>query len=230
MKQCCGYLTRTIMSNIKWQIAQWFELRWWKNYLRDKNKLEYLAWKKKYWETVLKVIPDVKLTASENVCDLGCGPAGIFIALSQNKVMAIDPLIDEYEKQTPFFRKDNYANTTFVKSTLEDFESQEKFDVVFCLNAINHVYDIEKSFEKLKEVCVPNGTVVVSIDAHNFSFFKHLFRLVPGDVLHPHQYGLKEYLVLLESQRFGVVKTALLKEEFFFNHYLIVATQKDKAG
>ena len=90
------------------------------------------------------------------------------------------------------------------------------------MNAINHVHDIEKGFEKLNEVCAENGTVIFSIDAHNFAFFKYLFRLVPGDILHPHQYDLVEYKQFIEKQKMKIVKTELLKKEFFFNHYLMV--------
>jgi len=227
------------MTSARWRIAQWFELRWWKNYLRGKNKEEYLAWKKSYWKEILVKISEVlktsEISTSKNIYDLGCGPAGVFIALPQNKVTAVDPLIDAYENQTPFFSKSDYPNVTFVKSTIEDFGEQtcqvletwqvlpEKYDIVFCMNCINHVHDIEKVFEKLKEVCAGNGTLVLSIDAHNFSFFKHLFRLVPGDILHPHQYDLQEYKTFLEKQGFKILKTELLKKEFLFGHYLLVA-------
>ncbi len=223
------------MKELKWKIAQWFELRWWKNYLRGKNKEEYLEWKSNYWKNILSGISnELKLNSSKTICDLGCGPAGIFIALPENKVTAVDPLIDEYEKQTPFFKKSDYPNTAFVKGTIEEFGEKTwqvsetcqvlpKYDVVFCLNAINHVHDMEKGFEKLKEVCAVNGTLVLSIDAHNFSFFKHLFRTVPGDILHPHQYDLAEYKSFLEKQGFIILKTELLKQEWLFGHWVLVA-------
>ena len=93
-------------ESLRWKVAQWFELRWWKNYLHGKNKEEYLAWKKNYWLNMLaEIAADVKIDAEKIICDLGCGPAGIFIALPGNKVTAVDPLIDAYENQTPFFSK-----------------------------------------------------------------------------------------------------------------------------
>lgn len=189
--------------------------------MRDKNEGEYLSWKRDYWKEILKKVPEV--SPDRTVCDLGCGPAGVFIALPQNRVTAVDPLVEEYERQIPFFRKKDYPNVDFVQSTIEDFLPQEQFDFVFCLNVINHIQDIEKGFEKLNAVCKTEGVIVLSIDAHNFSFFKHLFRLVPGDVLHPHQYDLKEYQSFFENQGLKVWKTELLKKEFFFNHYLLVA-------
>jgi len=235
--------------SLRWRLAQWFELRWWKNYLRGKNKQEYLTWKKNYWQNILEKIADVApVNAVQTVCDLGCGPAGIFIALPQNKVTAIDPLINAYENISPVFCKTDYPNVQFVESTIEDYNptviarNEERvtkqsptekeiasqslamtFDIIFCLNAINHVRDIETGFNKLKTLCAENGTVVISIDAHNFSFFKYLFRLMPGDILHPHQYDLEEYKNFLEKQGFRILKTELLKNEFVFGHWVLVA-------
>jgi 2-polyprenyl-6-hydroxyphenyl methylase/3-demethylubiquinone-9 3-methyltransferase len=211
------------MKKLKWRVAQWFEIRWWKNYLHGKNKQEYLAWKKNYWLNILEKITDVApVDANKTVCDLGCGPAGIFIALPDNKVTAVDPLINRYENISPVFCKADYPNAQFVESTIEDFTGSQKFDIVFCMNCINHVSDIDKGFDKLKEVCADNGTVVVSIDAHNFSLFKFLFRLIPGDVLHPHQYDLQEYKSFLEKRGLKILKTELLKQEFLFGHWVLV--------
>ena len=211
------------MKKLKWHLAQWLELRWWKRYLRHKNKHEYLSWKKDYWKNILENIEDVApVDAVKTICDLGCGPAGIFIAMPQNNITAVDPLLNEYEKQIPFFSKSYYPNVQFVESTMENFSVAAKYDLVFCMNAINHVHDIEKAFDKLKAICTENGTVVISIDVHNYSFFKYLFRLVPGDVLHPYQYDLNEYKSFLENRGMKILKTELLKKEFLFNHYLIV--------
>ncbi|MBK7150077.1 MAG: hypothetical protein IPH78_15055 [Bacteroidetes bacterium] len=93
------------------------------------------------------------------------------------------------------------------------------------MNCINHVQDMEKGFEQLKAVCADGGTLILSIDAHNYSFFKHLFRFIPGDVLHPHQYDLAGYQTFLEKQGFKILKTELLKKEFFFGHWVVVASK-----
>jgi 2-polyprenyl-3-methyl-5-hydroxy-6-metoxy-1,4-benzoquinol methylase len=213
---------------LRWKIAQWFELRWWRIYLHDKDKDTYLQWKKNYWQTLLdKIARDVKIDASKSVIDLGCGPAGIFIALPKNKVTAVDPLLNEYETRTQFFRQSDYANVTFVNSTIEAFESKgSKYDVVCCMNAINHVHNMSHGFEQLKNLCAENGCIIVSIDAHNFSFFKYLFRLIPGDILHPHQYDLNEYINFLQSGTQQTMPPVLLKHEFFFDHYLLVAKKE----
>ncbi len=211
------------MQSIRWQIAQWFELRWWKNYLHGKDKQQYLAWKKSYWQNVLAQVSDVvSIQPQHTIADLGCGPAGVFISLPDNIVTAVDPLLNEYRETLTFFDTNDYPNTSFINSSLEEYAA-EKHDVVFCMNCINHVHDIEKAFDVVVGAMQNDGTLLLSIDAHNYGFFKHLFRLIPGDILHPHQYDLEEYEHFLTKRGLSIIKTKLLKKEFTFSHYLLVA-------
>lgn len=208
----------------RWGIAQWFELRWWKNYLGSKSKQEYLAWKKDYWARILSLIP-VKVQPADKIADIGCGPAGIFISLAGHQVTAVDPLLDSYESEISFFRRADYPWVAFVPSAIEEFNPSQKFEIVFCMNAINHVRDFAKGIDKLKEICSAKGVVVISIDAHNHRIFKYLFRLVPADILHPHQYDLKEYKKMLRQDRWKTSVPYLLEQGFFFNHYMLVCRQ-----
>jgi 2-polyprenyl-3-methyl-5-hydroxy-6-metoxy-1,4-benzoquinol methylase len=209
---------------LRWRIAQWFELKWWQNYLRSKKPAVYKQWKKDYWQAVYKKIKaPLRLSETSVIADLGCGPAGIFMLFNKNKVTAVDPLIDTYQAETDFFKKSDYAHVDFVNNTIEEFSAVQKFDVVFCMNAINHVHNIEEAFKKLRMICKDEGTIVISIDAHNFSLFKYLFRALPGDILHPHQYNLDEYSHLLSADGWQLKTTLLLKREFFFTHYLLLA-------
>jgi 2-polyprenyl-3-methyl-5-hydroxy-6-metoxy-1,4-benzoquinol methylase len=207
---------------IKWKIAQATEIRWWQRYLGNKSVPDYLAWKKAYWLDFLEKT-GISLTPNERVLDAGCGPAGIFMVTEAQKTVALDPLLDEYAAKIPHFQSNNYPKTTFVCAPLEKYTSETPFDTVFCLNAINHVADLGASFDKIVSLTKPNGQLIVSIDAHNHRFFKHLFRALPGDILHPHQYDLAEYKAMLEQRGCHVVRSILMKKEFFFDYYVLVS-------
>jgi 2-polyprenyl-3-methyl-5-hydroxy-6-metoxy-1,4-benzoquinol methylase len=159
----------------------------------------------------------------QKILDAGCGPAGIFMAFPDNEVTAFDPLIDQYEADLPHFKRTLYPNVRFVTAQIENFDDGEKYDTIFCMNAINHVADIRKSYGNLARLLQPNGKLVVSIDAHNHGFFKYLFRILPGDILHPCQYDLKDYTRFLEENGLTVIKTEKLKSAFFFDYYVQVA-------
>jgi 2-polyprenyl-3-methyl-5-hydroxy-6-metoxy-1,4-benzoquinol methylase len=213
--------------NIKWRIAQYLELFWWKRYLHNKTKADYLKWKKQYWENLFKKLEnDVVVQHSDKVIDFGCGPAGCFVLLSQNKVIAVDPLIDKYQHSLSHFAKQDYLNTTFVASTIEAFNVNEQADVVLCMNAINHVNDIDCAMDVVCAAVKSGGSLVISIDAHNYSFLKWLFRLLPGDMLHPHQYNLAEYTSMIESRDIRVLNTIKLTKGFVFDYYVVVGERR----
>lgn len=213
-----------MIKTLRWRTAQFFETLWWRNYLAKKDVNEYLKYKIIYWDKVLDSISsEVKLKESNYILDAGCGPAGIFIALKDHKVAAFDPLLDKYNETLQHFKFEMYPSVAFKTDTLESFKSNDQFDVVFCMNAINHVSELDKAFLTLYQLTKTGGKIVVSIDAHNRQFFKHLFRLQPADILHPHQYDLAEYKEMLTSLNCKITLTTLIKEEFLFNHYILVA-------
>jgi 2-polyprenyl-6-hydroxyphenyl methylase/3-demethylubiquinone-9 3-methyltransferase len=211
----------------RWNTAQFAERKWWQNYLKNKEVSEYLNWKKNYWNNLLqKCNPFFSIDEKDSILDAGCGPAGMFMLFDKNNTTAFDPLIDTYENDLPHFKKNDYPSVTFINKGLEDISIHEKFDKIFCMNAINHVHDIELSYDNLIHLAKAEAHIIVTIDAHNHSFFKKLFRLLPGDILHPHQYDLKEYEDFLTSRNCDIIQSIHLKHDFFFDHYMLIAKKK----
>ena len=210
------------MKRFRWQIAQFFENFWWKRYLKNRSSSEYLAWKKDYWTTFLNDISLSQTAVQEPIIDIGCGPAGIFLLFEGKEITALDPLLTQYE-ELAIFKKKAYTSVDFANERFEDFTAAKKYKTIFCLNAINHFVDIDFSFNKLREICDNQGELVLSVDAHNFSFFRKLFALIPFDILHPHQYNLAEYEHFLEKSGFSIDRKVVLKKEFFFDYWVLVA-------
>lgn len=209
---------------IKWNIAQKAERTWWQQYLKGKDVAAYHTWKRAYWQGILdRIAGTAAIQPGMDILDAGCGPAGIFMQFADCRVDAVDPLLDAYATDLPHFKQEMYPYVTFHSVPLEQYHTDRTYDIVFCMNAINHVSDIQQSYDLLVRMVKPGGKLVVSIDAHNHGFFKHLFRMIPGDILHPHQYDLQEYAAFLTARGCRVVQTEKLKHEFFFDHYVQVA-------
>jgi 2-polyprenyl-6-hydroxyphenyl methylase/3-demethylubiquinone-9 3-methyltransferase len=205
----------------RWRVAQFFEIRWWRRYLASREKEPYLSWKKAYWADFIR-ITGLVIPNNASVLDAGCGPAGIFTALPHNRVDALDPLIDAYQSVLPHFRRDDYPNTRFINVPLERFSPNQPYDFVFCLNAINHMADLPACLTKLAESTCSGGTLVVSTDAHRYSWVKSLFQLLPADLLHPHQYDRSEYETMLSEQGFCHIRTTVLRQGKIFDYCLFV--------
>jgi 2-polyprenyl-3-methyl-5-hydroxy-6-metoxy-1,4-benzoquinol methylase len=213
-------------ASLKWKLAQKLELKWWKNYLNNKDVPTYLDWKRNYWNQFLQEISEsVTIRANENILDAGSGPAGIFMVLEDCKVTAVDPLLEQY-KTLPHFSKERYPKVQFETSSIEAYQPSYTFDKVFCLNAINHVADIEKAYDKLFEFTAVGGLMIVSIDSHRFGFLKHLFRLIPGDALHPHQYDLAEYRKFITDRNGTILQEIKSKPGNIFDYWVMVVRKK----
>ena len=207
----------------RWKIAQWFERKWWKNYLDKKEPETYLTWKKNYWENFYNSFSDiVPLSENSKVLDAGCGPAGIFIIFTNQNTTAFDPLLDAYEQDLPHFSRGRYPTVQFQVASLENYIENDYFDAVFCINAINHVKDIHTATLRLVETAKKGAKMVISIDTHNHKWLQPFFKLFPGDILHPHQFNLQEYIKLFEDCGIKTLRTICLKKEFIFNYYVVI--------
>lgn len=209
------------MENIRWNIAQWFEKKWWNNYLRKKNSTEYLKWKKDYWTNFLNEIP-FSIKSNSKILDVGCGPAGTFIISDQDKTnqwLATDPLIKNYEK-LDVFKQENYPNVEFKTTNFEDFITETRFKTIFCINAINHFINIKSNLKKLNNLMETNGDLIISIDAHNYNFISMILKKIPLDILHPHQYTDKEYEKMFTENNLKIVSKKIVKKKFVFSYYV----------
>ncbi len=207
----------------KWQLAQAAEIRWWRNYLKNKSPLDYLQWKRNYWTAFLSQ-HNLQIAPQALCLDAGCSLAGIFMVLAQQQVVAIDPLLEQYEKHlSPFFARNNYKNVLFKNWGLENLDEEHIYDEIFCLNVINHVKDIKLSTQKLWKALKKGGRLTISVDAHNHKWLKYIFRLLPGDILHPHQLDKENYQQLFaEICQQPINEPILIKKERIFSYWLFV--------
>lgn len=207
----------------KWRLAQVFELIWWKRYLKRKTPLDYLQWKRMYWsDFLLKIELSVKELPKNEILDAGCGPAGIFIAFKKADLTAIDPLLNRYEDSIDHFSKEDYKNVRFINSGLEGFTSLKKFDYIFCINAINHVNNIESSLKNLQSFLKEDGTLVISVDAHRNPIVEKLFQFLPFDILHPYQFKLNRYCNMIIHAGFKIEKTVRIKRGLIFDYSVMI--------
>lgn len=209
--------------NLRWQIAQWGELRWWRAYLGKTNHEAYLQRKRAYWQRVLATA-GVSPPPGSVVLDAGCGPAGIFIALDQCRVDALDPLLPQYQRHFDFFDPERYPYARFLAQPLEALSEEKSYDYVFCLNVINHVDKLHEALHRLAAALAPGGTLVLSVDVHRRPWLKYVFRLFQADLLHPHQHDSADYEAMLAGEGLHIRSCFLLKKGRLFNYVMFVAT------
>lgn len=211
----------------KWRLAQFLEYKWWVRYLDKKSPEEYLTWKKNYWHELLAQL-NIEESSLEGlrILDAGCGPAGIFIILDKSSVTAIDPLIEKYGIGLSHFKAENYPNTRFINATIEQFHSHEPFDIIFSINAINHVSNMDKAMRMLAGNLKSGGRFLITTDLHRNSLVKGIFKAIPGDMLHPQQHEFKDYEELMTNAGLKITATTILKRESIFDYVAFVGVKE----
>jgi len=78
--------------------------------------------------------------------------------------------------------------------------------------------------------CGPAGIYMVldqlridALDPLLSNYREKLFRMIPGDILHPHQYDLPEYRKMLTDRNCELLSSVLYRRETIFNYYVLVA-------
>ena len=206
------------MKGIKWNFAQSLEKRWWQKYLQDKDPIQYLNWKKAYWKDLFgRAGIDISRLGAP-VLDIGCGPAGVFMILDPFEVVAVDPLLEFYQAELPIFTPEAYPWVHFVAKDFESWDMSRSFQTITCFNAINHFHDPDLTLKRIAHFAQKGATILISIDTHKHSVFKFLFRCLPIDALHPHQWDNADCLNKFKTAGLRVVNQHRLKGNFLF-HY-----------
>ncbi|MGX6960847.1 MAG: bifunctional 2-polyprenyl-6-hydroxyphenol methylase/3-demethylubiquinol 3-O-methyltransferase UbiG [Rickettsia endosymbiont of Pentastiridius leporinus] len=97
------------------------------------------------------------------VLDVGCGGGLIATALATQgfDVTAIDALQSNIDIAANY-AKENNIKVNYLKSTIEELESDTQYDVVICLEVIEHVDNVRQFLVKLVERIKPGGMAIIS--------------------------------------------------------------------
>ncbi len=120
-----------------------FELEFWVNLSKsiDLNTLRSIedTWK-------IDNFPELRDRKGKGL-DLGSGPLSVFEG-SKNNIIAVDPLMDEYNKIC-----EKSSNIKYLKADGENLPFKDKeFDYVYCCNVIDHTPNPEKMVNEMKRL------------------------------------------------------------------------------
>ncbi|MBE0477710.1 methyltransferase domain-containing protein [Candidatus Aerophobetes bacterium] len=109
----------------------------------------------RYADHLISFIPHEVRT----VLDVGCGVGGTSLKLLEKgyRVAALSP--DFY--QCKVFKENVQVEVPFHLTTFEEFESQEKFDLILMAESCQYI-DIEKGLKKCRDIVTPEGYLLVA--------------------------------------------------------------------
>ena len=110
------------------------------------------------------------------VLEVGCGPGLLLNELTdkfpKNSYIGVDPFISSYQKFGDILNSINKVK--FVKSKIEDFDTNEKFDLIFSINVCEHVEDWKSYIDKTLSLLSPNGVSIIMCPTYDLPYETHV--------------------------------------------------------
>lgn len=166
----------------RWDIASEHELSTWNTQKELFTSKSYLDSRKRYWDYIINWL-SFRIKKDMQILEVGCGPMGIALSLKAGRIFGLDPLINEFRKNfkiPPYYK--------YIPKKIEDYKTDEKFDVIFAMQVLDHVDDIKKTAESIKTLLKDDGFLVVEMRCSNHTSIKHYFNIFGRfiDPNHPH--------------------------------------------
>jgi ubiquinone/menaquinone biosynthesis C-methylase UbiE len=141
---------------------------------------------------VLKKIEE-QLDTHSAILDVGCGPTCSAQLFTVGLKTYLDPLMDSYLASYP----EKLPEGEKICSTAEEIpKPDESFDVVLCVNALDHMIDPDKALAEMGRVMKRDGIFVLGIFLHPSAIAmarRFIERWLPvfREDAHPYSYTLK---------------------------------------
>jgi SAM-dependent methyltransferase len=156
----------TFMYRYFWPIAMrfsrnsakhWEEIRYWKR--QAKRGPLNNSWYENIFTEPFGL--DVSSYADKNILDIGCGPRGsLEWAHDAAERVGLDPLISKYRDLGIESHEMQYVEARSENIPFAD----NYFDIVSCINALDHVDNVEQTLEEIVRVLRPGGHFLLMVD------------------------------------------------------------------
>jgi len=173
----------------RWSAAQSKEDAFWQRDGVLKAQMERVISR---YGPVLKKI-EAKLHTHSTILDVGCGPTCSAQLFGVGLKTYLDPLMDSYLETYP----EKVPEGEKICSAAEEIpRPDETFDVVLCVNALDHMIDPDKALAEMRRVMKKDGIFVLGIFLHpppiaKLRRFIEKWLPIFREDAHPYSYSLK---------------------------------------
>lgn len=195
---------KTILSTSEWDDSQINELDFWsRKRLLGNGKLADRVFCYDYVDEYEKLLGDSR---HKTIVDVGSGPVGGILPTLDSKIkIAVDPLFNNYKHSG--WKYDNIDYFPIVGSG-ENIPLLTGFaDIVFCMNALDHMRDTRTAFSEMVRILKTGGKLFLLVNfrkkeestyCHKMFFDKKLIdelvELTSLKVVHEHMEIIKGHL------------------------------------
>ncbi|NLM06161.1 MAG: methyltransferase domain-containing protein [Tissierellia bacterium] len=114
------------------------------------------------------IIPLLDERPELKILDIGCGTGQILNEVSSTHPMVDYLGIDVANNMIELAKENNKgANIKFIVSSIEDFKSDGKFDIILCTHAFPYFPNKEEMLKKMANLCNEKGELIIVNSSSN---------------------------------------------------------------
>jgi SAM-dependent methyltransferase len=157
------------LSEDLWKDSQKNELYFWESQFKKNNEDQvqrnayYLSKMEGHCDMIKRFVEENKLE-DKTVMDLGSGPEGILHVIDCKYKIAVDPLMREFRSLGYDISANGVNAYTLKAEDLFEHFGEDYFDVIFCLNSIDHHQDPKLVIDQCYKVLKPGGHLILLTD------------------------------------------------------------------
>ncbi|HOK41221.1 MAG TPA: class I SAM-dependent methyltransferase [bacterium] len=181
---------------------------------RNKNKIMMIAAQEKLNQ--LKDVNEwlyevIKPFIKKRILEIGCGLGGFLKILNEKnyyEFIAGTEIENSYFEKLNNQKKIKIINHNILTDSLEELINYQ-FDTVICLNVLEHIENDKEAFNRICEIPISKGYIIILVPA-----FKFLFNKLDSNAGHFRRYSKKDFIYLCSQN-----KNIEIKKIFYFNFF-----------
>ncbi len=116
-------------------------------------------------------------------------------------------------------------NVNFINSSFEKYEANKKYNLVTCLEVLEHLVNVDACLQKINKFMLKNSILIVSVPSKNAPLYKlGLLNSFDKKVGHLRRYSMREIRKVLNRSEFIILEQykteGILRNLLFTNNFL----------
>lgn len=173
------------------------------------------------------VLPLLEKNNELKILDIGCGTGQLIKEISDqyNKVNYLG--IDVAENMIDVAKKNNKGkNVKFKTSSIESFESNEKYDIIICTHAFPYFPNKQEMIKKMAGLCNKKGQVIIVNSSTNSLKDLIINFFLKATTSKAKYLSIDEMKKLFKSAKLKVKKIEVIRERFYMPTIALFHTER----
>ena len=173
------------------------------------------------------VLPLLEKNNELKILDIGCGTGQLIKEISDqyNKVNYLG--IDVAENMIEVAKKNNKGkNVKFKTSSIESFESNEKYDIIICTHAFPYFPNKQEMIKKMAGLCNKKGQVIIVNSSTNSLKDLIINFFLKATTSKAKYLSIDEMKKLFKSVKLKVKQIEVIRERFYMPTIALFHTER----